>query len=76
MMAAPSNFRESWWHNRDYGVFVANPFGRASMKQGEMSVVTVKRGESLRITFSALMHDGIGIDTAAEFAEFEKLVKL
>ena len=76
MMAAPSNFRESWWHNRDYGVFVANPFGRAAMKQGEMSVVTVKRGESLRITFSALMHDGIGIDTAAEFAEFEKLVKL
>ena len=34
LMAASSNFRESWWHNRDYGVFVANPFGRAAMKQG------------------------------------------
>lgn len=75
LMAAPSNFRESWWHNRDYGVFVANPFGRAAMKQGEQSVVTVKRGESLRITFGALMHDGIDIDTAAEFAAFEKLVQ-
>lgn len=75
LMAAPTNFRESWWHNRDYGVFVANPFGRAAMKQGEQSVVTVKRGESLRITFGALMHNGINIDAAAEYAEFEKVVK-
>ena len=29
-MPAPSNFRTSWWHNRDYGVFVANPFGRVT----------------------------------------------
>ena len=75
LMAAPSNFRESWWHNRDYGVFVANPFGRAAMQQGERSVVTVKRGESLRIIFGALMHDGNTIDVAAEYSEFEKLVK-
>lgn len=75
LMAAPSNFRESWWHNRDYGVFVANPFGRAAMKQGEQSVVTVKRGEFLRITFGALIHDGIDIDTAAAYADFEKLAK-
>ncbi len=75
LMAAPTNFRESWWHNRDYGVFVANPFGRAAMKQGEQSLVTVKSGESLRITFGALMHNGINIDTAAEYAEFEELQK-
>ena len=74
-MTASSNFRESWWHNRDYGVFVANPFGRAAMKQGEQSAVTVKSGESLRITFGALMHNGINIDAAAEYAEFEELVK-
>jgi len=76
LMAAPSNFRESWWHNRDYGVFVANPFGRAAMQQGERSVVTVKRGESLRITFGALMHDGNTIDADAEYSEFEKLARI
>lgn len=75
LMASPSNFRESWWHNRDYGVFVANPFGRAAMQQGERSVVTVKRGESLRITFGALMHDGNTIDTAAEYSDLAKSVK-
>ncbi len=72
-MAASSNFRESWWHNRDYGVFVANPFGRAAMKQGEPSSITVKQGESFRIIFGAFVHDGITIDSATEYSEFEKI---
>ena len=45
LLTDPKSFRPSWWHNRDYGVFVANPFGRAAMKQGDKSAVTVKRGE-------------------------------
>lgn len=73
LMAAPSNFRESWWHNRDYGVFVANPFGRAAMKQGEQSSVTVKRGQSFRITFGALLHDGTEQKGATAYADFIKL---
>jgi hypothetical protein len=44
LLAAPANFRGSWWHNRDYGVFVANPFGREAMKQGDRSEVRVARG--------------------------------
>lgn len=56
LMAAPSNFRPSWWHNRDYGVFVANPFGRAAMKQGSRSELTVKPGGPLRLRFGALFH--------------------
>jgi hypothetical protein len=52
----PDNFRPSWWHNRDYGVFVANPFGRAAMKQGEPSRVTVRRGEPFRLRFTAVLH--------------------
>ncbi len=55
-MAAPGNFRRSWWHNRDYGVFVANPFGRAALKQGTPSAVVVPRGQSLRLEFSAEIH--------------------
>jgi hypothetical protein len=52
LMADPANFRASWWHNRDYGVFVANPFGRAAMKQGAPSAVTLRQGESLRLRFA------------------------
>ena len=52
----PANFRPSWWHNRDYGVFVANPFGRQAMKQGETSRVEVKKGETHRMQFSIIFH--------------------
>jgi hypothetical protein len=52
----PANFRPSWWHNRDYGVFVANPFGRAAMKQGAECRVEVKKGETFRMRFSVVFH--------------------
>lgn len=70
LMAAPSNFRECWWHNRDYGVFVANPFGRAAMKQGHPSSVSISQGESLRLVFGALFHEGESADLPAEFSNF------
>jgi hypothetical protein len=72
LLAAPGNFRESWWHNRDYGVFVANPFGRAALKQGERSMVTVKRREEFRLAFGAVFHDGEKYDPAEAYAEFVK----
>ena len=70
LMASERNFRESWWHNRDYGVFVANPFGREAMKQGARSAITVAKGETLKITFGALIHDHREFDRDAEFAAF------
>ncbi len=60
LLADPGNFRGSWWHNRDYGVFVANPFGRASMRQGAKSAVTVRPGEDFRLRFAAVVHAGDG----------------
>lgn len=51
-----ANFRPSWWHNRDYGVFVANPFGRQAMKQGEASRVEVKKGETHRLGFAVVLY--------------------
>lgn len=75
LMPAPKHFRESWWHNRDYGVFVANPFGRAAMKQGTSSAVTVKKGESLRLVFGAMLHDGAEYDPASEYKHFLQVVK-
>ena len=72
LMASPKNFRESWWHNRDYGLFVANPFGRAAMRQGAKSEVLVKRGESMRLVFGAMLHVGAEHDPAREFEHFLK----
>ena len=70
LMSREKNFRESWWHNRDYGVFVANPFGREAMKRGAKSAVTVKKGESLRLIFGAMLHDGQDFDPAGEYKHF------
>lgn len=70
LMAGTKNFRESWWHNRDYGVFVANPFGRQAMKQGPRSEITVAPGEALKVTFGALIHDHLEFDRSAEFQIF------
>jgi putative membrane-bound dehydrogenase-like protein len=73
LMAGSANFRESWWHNRDYGVFVANPFGREAMQQGPRSAVTVAAGDTFRLTFGALIHDGQEFDVSVEQREFERL---
>lgn len=75
LFASPANFRESWWHNRDYGVFVANPFGRAAMKQGEQSAWIVPRGEELRIAFAALVHIGEDVDFASEYTAFADITE-
>ena len=70
VLTDPKHFRPSWWHNRDYGVFVANPFGRAAMKRGDKSAVTVKRGETFRLRFGAAIHSGPAYDAATEFRGF------
>lgn len=70
LMAGEKNFRESWWHNRDYGVFVANPFGREAMKQGAKSSVEIAEGQSLQLRFGALIHDGQQMDLADEYKFF------
>lgn len=75
LMPAPANFRESWWHNRDYGVFVANPFGRAAMRQGGKSTVTVAPGESFRLRFGAMLHTSADYDPAAAYRDYLKVLK-
>lgn len=75
LMASPVNFRESWWHNRDYGVFVANPFGRNAMKQGSKSLIKIKKRESFRIVFGAMLHEGPDYSAEKEYHFFSGLVK-
>jgi hypothetical protein len=45
------NFRPSWLHVRDYGLAVANPFGRKAFTRGAASRVEIKPGQSLRLRF-------------------------
>jgi len=54
----PSNFRPSWMHSRDYGVVMANPFGRNAMTGGEKSAVAVAPGEALGVRWGVLLHSG------------------
>jgi hypothetical protein len=50
-MPEPANFRPCWFHARDYGLLVANPFGRKAFTRGEASRVVVKPGEEFRLRF-------------------------
>lgn len=72
LFASPDNFRPSWWHNRDYGLMVANPFGRSAMKQGGKSTVELKPGESLRLVFGAMLHEGPEYDPAQGYNDFRE----
>ncbi len=56
MMGHPENFRQSWWHNRNYGAMASNAFGRKAMRQGEVSSIPVKAGESLRMRYGVYVH--------------------
>ena len=75
LLTHPENFRESWWHNRDYGILVANPFGRAAMKQGEPSRVLVERDKPLRLVFGAMIHSGSEYDPKLAHEEFLDTVR-
>ncbi|MBM3861987.1 MAG: hypothetical protein FJ395_20375, partial [Verrucomicrobia bacterium] len=71
LMPDPKNFRASWFHNRDYGLMVANPFGRNAFTKGEKSAVVVKKGESFRLRFGVLIH-AVPPDLAAEYEYFKR----
>ena len=68
---SPQNAHPCWWHNRDYGVFVANPFGKRAGHVG--GKLTVKKGESLKLKFHVVFHEGPTMpDLAAIAKEIEK----
>jgi hypothetical protein len=71
LMPHPQNFRRSWFHVRDYGLLVANPFGQRAFTRGEASRVTVGKGDNLRLRFGVLVFDG-QIDLSAAYADYLK----
>ncbi|HMO86625.1 MAG TPA: PmoA family protein [Lacipirellulaceae bacterium] len=56
LLCHPDNFRPSWFHARDRGLLVANPFGHAAFRQGEPSRVVLEPGQKLRLRFGILVY--------------------
>jgi hypothetical protein len=56
IMPDPGNFRPSWWHVREYGLMVANPFGCEALAKGEPSKVVVQPGEPFKLRWAILIH--------------------
>jgi hypothetical protein len=54
----PGNFRRPWWHARDYGLLVANPFGRKAFTGGETSRIVVEPGKDFQLRYGIVVHDG------------------
>ena len=69
IMPDPGNFRRSWFHARDYGLLVANPFGANAFTKGPKSKIEVKKGETLRLRFGLLAYSGI-VDPAAAYQQW------
>lgn len=70
----PQNFRPSWFHARDYGLIVTNPFGRKAMQAGPESEVVVDQGQHLRLRYGVLVHSTKDYDAAASYANFLSLL--
>lgn len=58
LMPHPETFRKSWFHARDYGLLVANAFGRNAFTNGEKSAVVVKPGEPFSLRFGVWIYAG------------------
>jgi putative membrane-bound dehydrogenase-like protein len=75
VMAHPDNVRKSWSHSRDYGLLVANPFPRQPKERAEPYVKTVvRKGESLRLRYGILIHEG-GLDREAAWENYRELAR-
>jgi hypothetical protein len=76
LFAHPENFRPSWFHVRDYGMMVANPFGRNAFGKGEKSAVTVKPGDKFRLRYGVFIHAGPRDQQPDIAAAYETYLKL
>lgn len=66
MMPSPSNFRPCWFHSRDYGLLVANPFGQNAFTGGPKSAIRVKAGDPFTLRFGLLFFRG-DVEPANEY---------
>jgi len=70
LMSHPTNPATTRWHNRDYGLSVANAFGHSAFKLGDPQVTTIPKGGTLKLVHAAVFHEGDDHDPAAEYQQF------
>lgn len=78
ILCHPDNFRPSWFHARDYGLLLANPFGRRAFKKGELSKVEVEPGDALRLRYGVFVYtvpDTNDLDLNAFYKDYVELEK-
>jgi DUF1680 family protein len=78
LMTDPGNFRRSWFHARDYGLLVANPFGCKALTKGPESRVVVKKGTPFRLGFAVLLHASPAekdVDLAAAYRDYREQIE-
>ena len=78
IMCHPANFRPSWYHARDYGLLLANPFGRKAFRQGDASRIEVASEEPLRLRYGVLLHSSPKddpVDLRAAYGEYLRAVR-
>ncbi|MEX2185359.1 MAG: DUF6807 family protein [Pirellulales bacterium] len=72
------NFRKSWFHVRDYGLMVANPFGRNALARGDRSRIEIPRDKPLRLRYAVFVYDAAADDApdiAAKYREAEDVLR-
>jgi len=71
---AASNPNPTWWHSRDYGVIVANGFGKRVLPEAADGKLIVKRGDSLKLRYDVLLFDtpsASPLDLPAAYRRFQ-----
>ena len=54
---ASANPTPTWWHTRDYGVFVANGFGKLVLPSEAAGKLVLKPGAALNLRYGVLLFD-------------------
>jgi hypothetical protein len=57
LMPDPANFRPSWFHSRDYGLIVANPFGQKAMTAPDDDAAPPARSRCKTLGFGVFVFD-------------------
>jgi hypothetical protein len=74
----PGNARPSCFHARDYGLLVANQFGRKAFRKGAPNQIIVRPGQKLQLRYGILIHSGPADrqpDLAAAFDDYVQLAR-
>ena len=73
-----SNPNPTWWHSRDYGVIVANGFGKRALPGSPDGKLVVKAGDSLKLRYDVLLFDAPSsapVDFAAVYRRLQSELK-